>query len=179
MTLMNDFNGAPIELHRIVAKPLYFGLISNVIIPMGLLMACFYHDKYYDIENKLGDFANPLFYVFLVMAATEGAFAFWWRGKLLEQPMVRSKETFQKDIMDGLIRASRPVFIIIASISMYGYLFYFLTGSFREAVFMVLFSFIVFQIVRPRLGGVNKFIERQYKMTQEGKFYVGDNLQSS
>ena len=176
---MNDFNGNPIELHRIVARPLYFGLISNVIIPMGLLMACFYHEKYYGVENKLGDFANPLFYVFLVMAATEGAFAFWWRGKLLEQPIVRSKGTFQQDIMNGLLRASRPVFIIIASISLYGYLYYFLTGRFGEAVFMVLFSFIVFQIVRPRFGAVNKLIERQYKMAQEGKFYSGKDSQSS
>lgn len=174
MNLLNDFNGQPVELHRIVARPLYFGLICNVIIPMGLLMACFYHDKYYDIENKLGDFANPLFYVFLVMAATEGAFAFWWRGKLLEQPMVRRKETFQLDMIYGLLRASRPVFIIIASISLYGYLYYFLSGRFPEAVFMVLFSFIVFQIVRPRFGAIKKLIERQYKMAQEGKFYAGE-----
>jgi hypothetical protein len=108
------------------------------------------------------------------MAATEGAFAFWWRGKLLERPMVRRKETFQQDIMHGLFRASRPVFILIASISLYGYLYYFLTGRFSEAVFMVLFSFIVFQFVRPRFGAVNKLIERQYKMAHEGKFYTGE-----
>ncbi len=174
MNLMNDFNGDPIELHRIVAKPLYFGLISNVLIPMGLLMMCFYHDKYYDIENKLGDFANPLFYVFLVMAATEGAFAYWWRRKLMDQPMVHRKETFQEDIKLGLLRVSRPVFILIASISLYGYLYYFLTGRFPEAVFMVLFSFIIFQIVRPRLGGIKKLVEKQYKLAQEGKFYQGE-----
>ncbi len=179
MILQKDFNGEPIELHRIVARPLYFGLISNVIIPMGLLLACFYHDKNYDLTNRLGELADPLFYVFLLMAATEGAFAFWWRGKLLEKPMVHRKETFQQDVMDGLLRASRPVFILIASISLFGYLYYFLTGRFTEAVFMVLFSFIVFQFVRPRLGAVNKLIESQYKMAQEGKFYTGSDSQSS
>ncbi len=172
--ISTDFNGEPIELHRIVARPLYFGLVCNVIIPMGLLMACFYYYKSHDLENTLGDLSNPIFYVFLVMAATEGAFAFWWRGKLLEKPMVRRKETFQQDIMSGLLRASRPVFIMIAAISLYGYIYYFLTGRFTEAVFMVLFSFLVFQFVRPRFGAVNKLIDSQYKMAQEGKFYSGE-----
>ena len=174
MILQKDFNGEPIELHRIVAKPLYFGLLCNVIIPMGLLLACYYYDKGHDLENKLGELANPLFYVFLVLAATEGAFAYWWRGKLLEKPMIRRKETFQQDVMFGLLRASRPVFILIAAISFYGFLYYFLTGRFTEAVFMVLFSFIVFQFVRPRFGAVNKLIERQYKMAEEGEFYTGN-----
>lgn len=175
MILQKNFSGEPIELHRILARPLYFGLICNVILPMGLLMACFYHDKYYDIENKLGDFADSLFYVFLVFAATEGAFAYWWRGKLLEKPMVHRKETFQQDVLIGLLRASRPVFILIASISLYGYLYYFLSGRFTEAVFMVLFSFIVFQFVRPRLGAVNKLIENQFQMAEAGKYYLENN----
>lgn len=172
MILQDDFNGNPIELHRIVARPLYFGLLCNVILPMGLLLACFYYDKSHDPENILGDLANSIFYVFLVMAATEGAFAFWWRGKLMERPMVRRKETFQQDVMNGLLRVSRPVFIIISSISLYGYLYYFLTGRFTEAVFMVLFSFIVFQFVRPRFGAVNKLIEKQFQMAEAGKFYT-------
>jgi hypothetical protein len=146
---------------------------------MGLLLACFYYDKSHDLVNKLGELADPLYYVVLVLAATEGGFAFWWRGKLLEKPMVHSKKTFQQDVMSGLLRASRPVFILIASISLYGYLYYFLTGRFAEAAFMVLFSFIVFQFVRPRFGAVNKLIERQYKMSEAGKFYTGDFEQSS
>lgn len=174
--ISTDFNGDQIELHRIVARPLYFGLLANVIIPMGLLLACFYYDKSHDLENTLGDLANPLFYAFLVMGATEGAFAFWWRGKLLEKPMVRRKETFQEDVMQGLLRASRPIFIIIASISLYGYLYYFLTGRFTEAVFMVLFSFLVFQFVRPRFGSVKKLLDEQYKMAQEGKFLSESHL---
>ncbi|MGH8015372.1 MAG: hypothetical protein ACREBV_04200 [Candidatus Zixiibacteriota bacterium] len=170
MNLQTDFNGDPIELHRILAKPLYFGLVSNVLVPMGLLMLCYYHDKYYGFENKLGDLANPIFYVFLFFGATEGAFAFWWRGKLLAQPMVRSKETFQQDVMSRFLCISRRVFLVIAAISLYGYLYYFLTGRFTEAVFMVLFSFIVFQFVRPRFGAVKKVIEQQHQMAQAGKF---------
>lgn len=172
MTLQTDFNGEQIEIHRIVARPLYFGLLTNVIVPMGLLLACYYYDQKVGVDNKLGDLANPLFYVFIVLAASEGAFALWLKGKLLEKPMIRRKETFQQDIMYGLLRVSRPVFLIIASISFYGYFYYFLTGRFTEAVFMVLFSFIIFQFVRPRLGAVNKVLEQQYKMAQEGKFYT-------
>lgn len=174
MITQTDFNGDPIDIHRIVAKPLYFGLMSNVLIPMALLLLCFYHDKYYGFENKLGELANSLFYVFLLLAATEGAFAYWWRIKLLSKPMVRRKETFQQDVMSRLHCISRRVFLVIAAISLYGYLYYFLTGRFTETVFMVLFSFIVFQFVRPRLGAVNKIIEQQYKMAQEGKFRANE-----
>jgi hypothetical protein len=171
-----DFNGNQIEIHRLIARPLYFGLLSNVVVPMGLLLLCFYFDQKGGVQNKLGDFANTLFYIFIVLAATEGAFAFWLKGRLLEKPMVRRKETFQQDIMYGLLRVSRPVFLIIASISLYGYIYYFLTGRFTEAVLMVLLSFIVFQFVRPRLGAVNKVIEQQYRMVQEGKFYAGGEI---
>jgi len=173
-----DFNGDPIEIHRIIARPLYFGLLSNVVLPMAVLLLCYYFDRHYGVENKLGDLANPTFYVFLILAATQGAFAYWWRGRLMAQPMVRRKETFQQDIIYGLLRVSRPVFILIAAISGYGYLYYFLTGRFSEAVFMVLFSFIVFQFVRPRFGAVDKLLEQQYKLAESGRFYTGESPQS-
>lgn len=172
--LRTDFNGEPIELHRIMAKSLYFGLISNVIIPMALLLFCYYLDQNYYMENRVGGFANSLFYIFIVLAATEGAFAFWWRGRQLLLPLVVRKETFQNDIRHGLLRVLRPVFILIASISIYGILYFFLTGRFEETIFMVLLSFIIFQFVRPRYGAINKLIEQQYEMARQGRFYTGD-----
>lgn len=174
--MTKDFNGELIDIHKIVARPLYFGLLSNVLLPMGLLLLCYYLDQNNMLANNLGDFANIVYYVFLVLAATQGAFAYWWRGKLLSKPMVRRKETFQQDILYGILHALQPVFITIAAISLYGYIYFFLTARFKEAVFMVFFSFIIFQFVRPRIGSVNKIIEQQYHMAEQGKFRSGGEL---
>lgn len=173
--MKKDFKGDTIELYRIIAKPLYFGMMTNVIIPMGLLLVCYYFDQRYHIANKMGDFANTLFFIFLILGATQGAFAYWWRQQLMLKPMIRRKETFQQDLALGLTRISRPVFILIGAISLYGVIYFFLTGRFEETMFMVIISFIVFQVVRPRYGLVSKLIDKQYAMAEKGKFYMGEN----
>ena len=173
--MKKDFNGDTIELYRIIAKPLYFGMMSNVIIPMGLLLACYFFDQRYHPANNLGDFANTLFFIFLILGATQGAFAFWWRQQLLQKPMIRHRETFQQDLALGLSRISRPVFMLIGAISLYGVIYFFLTGRFQETMFLVILSFIVFQLVRPRYGLVNRLIDNQYAMAEKGEFYTGES----
>ncbi|MFQ5454378.1 MAG: hypothetical protein ACE5D6_09365, partial [Candidatus Zixiibacteriota bacterium] len=55
-------------------------------------------------------------------------------------------------------------------ISLYGFIYFFLTGRFKEAVFFVVFSFLVFQIVRPRYGFIRKLIDSQKKLVERGTF---------
>jgi len=56
------------DLAKIIIKPLYFGLIVNVAVPMILLMVCYYTSNNYYLENRIGTFANELFYVFGALA---------------------------------------------------------------------------------------------------------------
>ncbi len=172
--MKKDFNGDSIELFRIMNKSLYFGMMSNIIIPMGLLLACYFYEQRYHPANNIGDFANTLFYIFLTFGATQGAFAFWWRQQLLLKPMIRRRETFQTDLALGLTRICRPVFMLVAAISFYGLIYFFLTGRFEETMFMVILSFVVFQVVRPRYGLVNKLIDNQYAMVEKGEVYRGE-----
>ena len=171
--MKKDFNGDTIELFRIMNKSLYFGMMSNIIIPMGLLLACYFYEQRYHPANNIGDFANTLFYIFLIFGAGQGAFAFWWRQQLLLKPMIRRRETFQTDLALGLTKICRPVFMLVAAITLYGLIYFFLTGRFEETMFMVILSFVVFQVVRPRYGLVNKLIENQYDMAEKGEFYRG------
>ncbi len=173
--MKKDFNGDTIELYRIMNKSLYFGMMSNIIIPMGLLLACYFFDQRYHPAINLGDFANTLFYIFLILGATQGAFAFWWRQQLMLKPMIRRRDTFQSDLALGLTRISRPVFMLVGAISLYGVLYFVLTGRFEETMFMVILSFVVFQVVRPRYGLVSKLIDNQYAMAEKGEFYTGEN----
>jgi hypothetical protein len=159
-----------IDLNRIIAKPLYFAMVVNVIVPMAGLMFCYYQNQDAYLSNQVGDFADPLFYIFCALALGHAAYGLWWKFNLNKQPMVRNVETFEDDVTDYLNRKSRPIFLIIAAICVYGFLFFFLTGRFNEVVFLVFFSFLVFQVVRPRYGMLKKLLERQLAMVERGEF---------
>lgn len=158
------------DLARLLVKPLYFGMVVNIGIPMVLLLVCYYFDNNKDVENKLAEFANTLFYIFGLLSLLEAGFALWWRSRLFERPMIRRQETFEEDLVQALVARSKPVFIVIASISVYGYIYFFLTGRFTEAVLFVVFSFLVFQVVRPRYGMVRRIVAHQEGLVNQGKF---------
>jgi len=168
-----SYNDHDLDYNMLIARPLYFGLGVNVVLPAALIFLCYYIDQHGGVSNKVGDSYQLLFYFFCVLAAAEAGLALWWRQKLMAKPVVRSKETFAFDIADGLVRISRPVFLVIAGISLYGVAFYFLTGHFKESVILVLISFIIFQLVRPRHGQVKKFVETQRKLVDQGQFLAG------
>jgi hypothetical protein len=154
------------DLPKMIIKPLYFGMGVNVLAPMAILLVCFYLNQHVYMPNRVGTMANTLFWLFGVMALSEAGLALWWRFRLMRKPMVRRQETMEEDIRAELLRRSRPVFVMIASISLWGYLYFFLAGRFEESVFFVLFSFIVFQVVRPRYGYVRQLIRRQREMLE-------------
>lgn len=157
------------DLHQLIVRPLYLGMLVNVIVPAGLLLVCYYFDGRQTIQNSIGAFAETLFYIFMGLALVEAGIALWWRNRSLERPMIKSRETFEDDLMRGLLERSRPVFLLVAAISIYGYVYFFLTGRFKETIVFVLFSFIVFQVIRPRFGSVRKLIARQEQLVDEGK----------
>ena len=161
------------DLPRILAKPLYFGLLVNIIVPMALLFVCFYLDKNYSMDNHAGTAANSLFYGLAVLSVAQAGLALWWQRKLFQRPMIRGPETFEQDLATGFLRCCRPVFVIIALISLYGYLYFFLTGRFTESAILVLFSFLVFQVVRPRTGFVKKLIARQQEFVERRRYFSG------
>ena len=158
-----------VDIHRVIARTIYFGMFTNVLAPMALLLVCFYLDKYRMVSNKVGDMGDTIFYLFAVLALGHVAFSFWSRYKAMLKPMVRSAETIEQDLAVELTRALRPTYLVVATISLYGCLYYYLTGRFRETVFIVLFSFLVFQVIRPRYGAVRKLISYQKSLLSEGK----------
>ena len=161
------------DLNRIIIKPLYFGLVVNVLIPMGLLLVCFYFENQQSLYNRIFGFANNLFYIFAALSIAQSGLSLWMRNRMMETPMIRRQETFEQDLVQGLVAKSRPVFILIALIALYGFVYFMLTARFKETVFLVFFSFVIFQLVRPRFGFVRKLIARQEAMWENGQF-LGD-----
>ena len=161
------------DLNKIIVKPLYFGLVVNVLIPMGLLFACYYFEGQQSGYNRIGESANPVFYLFCACALAQAAVALWWRSRLMKQPMIRKQETFEHDLIANLASVSQQIFVIIAAISLWGLVYYYLTARFKETVVLVLFSFIVFQFVRPRFAFIRKLIASQEELVKQGKFLQG------
>lgn len=164
---MKNENEDRYDLSRMIIQPLYFGLVVNILIPAGVLLACHYIHSNYTRSNAIGDLANPLFYVFVVLALLQAGLALWWRSRRLQRPMIKSETTMESDLTTGLLHVCRPVFVLITAISGYGYIYFFLTGRFTETVVFVFFSFVVFQVIRPRQGFARKFIDRQQRLFEQ------------
>lgn len=159
-----------------VAGPLYFGLGVNVLAPASLLVICYWVANNYFVENSIPGFADTLFYIFAVLALVQSALALWWRSKAFKAPMIRRRETIEQDLMRGLSAKSKRAFLLIASICLWGFIYFPLTGRFRESALFVVFSFVVFQVVRPRYGFVRKLIRYQEELISQGKFASGPPL---
>ncbi|MCP4603451.1 MAG: hypothetical protein GY847_23520 [Proteobacteria bacterium] len=158
------------DVTGMVAKPLYFGMLINVMVPGGLLFVCFYVNQHYPFENRISELANGLFYALAAISIAQAGFALWWRHKKFGEPMVRKQETMEKDMIRGTMACSRPAFLLIASISLWGFVYFWLTGRFEETSMLVIFSFLVFQVVRPRHGAIRKLIDHQTKLVEQGFF---------
>jgi hypothetical protein len=168
---MNTFMDDDYDLNRIIVRPLYFGLLINIVIPIGLLFLCYYYNQHNaPLPNRVGDAGDTLLYLFIAVAAVEVLMVVLWRNKLFATPMIRSKETFEKDFSDEYLKRSRPLFVVIASLSIYGYVYFYLTGMFNQAAWFVVGSFLVFQLVRPRHGLLRKLLDRQKKLVESGEF---------
>lgn len=167
----SDYEG--VDLNRLIVGPLYFGLLVNVVAPMVILFICYWYNNNNLMDNQLGPNANMVFYLFAAIAIAQGGLALWWRKRLFDKPMIRRPDTFEHDLQRGLINRSRPVFLLIAAISIWGYVYFFLTGRFTEGALIVLFSFVVFQVVRPRQGGLRKLVDHQKNLVDQGKFVPG------
>ena len=167
---MREEHELDFDLNQVMVKPLYFGLFINVLIPAALLFACYYLDQRSYVANRAGNFANALYYIIGALSLGQIGVALWWRHKRLEQPMIRRRESFAEDLAHGLLAGLRPIFLLIAAIAVYGIIYFFLTGRFEESLFVVLVSFLAFQIVRPRTKSTMKVVEIQEDHVAAGRF---------
>lgn len=161
------------DLAAMIARPLYFGLMFNIVIPAALLFGCHYLSSKTYMENHIPGIANSLFYVFALLALGQAALALRWRNQRMAKPMVKRQESFESDISNELLIRSKPVFLLIAAITFWGYAYFLLTGRFTESVLFVVFSFVVFQVVRPRYGSVSKLISYQQALVDRGHLMGG------
>ena len=158
-----------LNVTHILIKPLYFGMLVNVTIPLLLLLLLYVLNKSAGTVSHFGEGDQTLFYLFIGVAALQSGLIIWWREKLFKSPMISRPELFEADFGREYLKRCRPLFLAIASLSFYGVIFYFITHRFTEAVVFVLLSYVVFQLVRPRHGLVYKLIDRQRELVKKGE----------
>lgn len=168
---MNKYN---VDLTAVMVKPIYFGLLMNLLTPVIFLGIAYYLDETGGKDVPLQDTElNLLFWVLTGVAIVDGLAAFFLKRKLFFAPMIRAKESFADDFAAGIFRVSIICYSLGMAIAVYGLAFFFLGGQFVHLFFFVFLSFIVFQLVRPRMGFLEKVLEAQEKHVEEGRLLQG------
>jgi hypothetical protein len=165
---VNKYN---VDLMRIMVKPLYWGLLINIFVPVLILGIAYYLDQSGRplSEMSLKDL-NIFFWSLVIVSIADGVVGFYFRQKQFLSPMIRSKETFEDDLAKGVFTNSIICYSFCMAIAIYGLVFYFLGGQFIELFFFIFLSFISFQLIRPRLGFLEKVLAAQEKHVEEGRF---------
>jgi len=160
-----------IDLNDLMIKPLYAGLAMNGMVPVILLVIAYFIDPVAAKQSKAIPQANQLlFYILLGIGVVDGFIAIILRQKLFFSPMIYSRETFEEDLKNRTFVNSIICYSLILSITIYGFVFYLISGAFNPFLFFAILSVVAYQIVRPRHGFLQKVIDRQADLVERGKF---------
>ena len=165
-----------VDINHILIKPVYFGLLMNIFVPVVILGVAYYLDKSGGAQGTIQKSElNILFWMLAAVSLADGAMAIYFRHKKFMAPMIRSKETFEEDITRGVFTQSIICYSMTTAIAVYGLVFYLMGGSFMHLFFFVFLSFIAFQLIRPRYGFIEKVLAAQEKHVDEGRFLMPKN----
>jgi hypothetical protein len=163
-----------VDLNRVLIKPVYWGLLMNIFMPVLFLGIAYYLDRSAR-ENvlSLDRNLNIFFWALVAVSLGDGIMAITFKQKRFFTPMIRSKETFEDDLTRGVFRESIICYSLTTAISLYGLVFYLMGGAFSAMFLFVFISFIAFQLIRPRYGFLEKVVAAQEKLVDEGRFLQG------
>ena len=165
-------NEREIDLHKLLVKPLYLGLLINIFIPVIILAIAYYIDKSGGRESTVSpETLNILFWALAAVAVADGVAAIIIKQKLFFAPMIQSKETFEDDLIARITSASIVCYALTTAIAMNGFVLYMVGGVFNDLLLFAFVSFIAFQIIRPRYRFMEKVVAAQEKHVGEGRFY--------
>ncbi len=165
-------NEKQIDLHRLLIKPLYMGLLINIFIPVFILAIAYYIDISGGRSSTVPpETLNVLFWALAAVAVVDGIAAIFVKQKLFFAPMIQSQETFEVDLTSRVTSASIVCYALTTAIAAYGFVLYMIGGVFNHLLLFAFVSFIAFQLIRPRYSFMEKVVTAQEKYVQEGRFY--------
>ncbi len=164
-------NKYKIDINAVLIKPIYIGLLINALIPVAIVGIAYYFEQSGGMTSSMSsENLEFIFYIFAGLGVVDGGLAIFLKQKLFFSPLIKSKESFVEDFMQGFFAKSIVCYAIIAAIAIYGLVMYFLGGTFNQLLFLVLMSFIAFQIIRPRAKFAEKVLAAQEQFVEQGRF---------
>jgi hypothetical protein len=165
-------NERQIDLHKLLVRPLYLGLLMNIFVPVLILAIAYYIDVSGGRSSTVPDETlNILFWALAIVSVIDGIAALFIKQKLFFLPMIQSKETFEDDLTTRVTTVSIICYSMTTAIAVYGFVLYLFSGKFDHLLLFVFISFIAFQLIRPRFKFMQKVVEAQEKYVAEGRFY--------
>jgi hypothetical protein len=165
-----------VDINHILVKPVYFGLLMNIFVPVLILGIAYYLENSGGAQGTIQKSElNIFFWALAAVSLGDGVIAIYFKHKNFMAPMIRSKETFEEDLAWGVFTRSIICYSMTTAIAVYGLVFYFFGGSFMHLFFFVFLSFIAFQLIRPRYGFIEKVLAAQEKHVEEGRFLTPKN----
>ncbi len=174
---MDEENKYGIDLYAILVKPVYIGLLINILIPSIILFVAYYLDRSgaYHPPTQPPPELNVIFFVFLALSLAQGGVGLFLKHKFFMSPMIQSKGTFAEDFSKRTMTLSLIGYAFGDAIVIYGIIIYVLGGTFRQMALFVFIAFIAFQLIRPRLGFMKKALEAQEKFVEAGQYFTPKN----
>lgn len=169
---MNKYN---IDLNAVLIKPLYIGLMINILIPVIIVGVAYYIEESGGLAVPANENLDLLFWILIGVSLAEGAVAIVLKQKMFFRPFIASKETFEQDFHRAFFTNSIIGNAITSAIAIYGLVIYLLGGTFNQLIFFVFISFIAFQLIRPRIRFSEKVLAVQEKYVDEGRLLIPKN----
>lgn len=149
---------------------LYMGMLLNVLLPAVYFFVIYFLNSNQTITPALsGETANLLFYAFIGIGLTIAAVGYIVRERMFKQASISRVEGAELQLQTRF----RVICIIVGTmyegIAVLGLVYFLTTGRFQESAILILIAAGAYQLVRPRIGIVECFIETQVELFNKGE----------
>ena len=158
-------NKPEINIFGIVAKTSVRGLLLNILIPGGLLVAMMLiGDQNIMDENGAAPIGDSLlqlpFYVMLLLSAICYGVVFYIRRTPPDSMLIRDGGSIDERLEKSVQKLSMVIFGVNLMHSLFGLVLVTIGNDLRVMTFFVALSFIGYQLFRPRQKFVEEVLEK-------------------
>lgn len=152
-------------------KPgLYMGMLLNVLLPAVYFFIIYFLNSKQSISPSFsGEVANMLFYAFVGIGLTIAAVGYILRERMFKQIAIIRAEGAELQLQSRFRTICIIVGALYEGIAVLGLVYYFVTARFQESAILILIAAGAYQLVRPRVGIVDRFIETQVELFNRGE----------
>ena len=166
---MNQYG---VNLDKAYRKIFWLGIIMNIVCPIVYVIIAF-SMKYSEEpppKNNV-EHLDIILYALIAVSICIVIASLVLRQKRFFSPMIKSKETFEKDFSRESFNSAIIVNSMIVAIAIYGLIFFFLSGQIEYLFYFAIPSVMLYILIRPNYSLLEMSLAAQEKFVSEGKFF--------